>query len=84
MIVHQTSDRMAPFPGSVSPYDTKTLDRNRWVNPLPLADFLAVRGADKPAPAPVPVPPAAPGLGWKESIDAWARTVNPPYTGQKP
>ena len=80
VLIHQTSDRMAPFPGSVSPYDTKTLDRNRWVNPLPLADFLAVRGADIPKPKPTPKP--EPALGWKDSIDAWARTKG--YDGPKP
>ena len=36
----------------------------------------------QPTPAPVPEPPTAPGLGWKESIDAWARTKG--YDGPKP
>lgn len=39
--------------------------------------------ATQPTPAPVPVPPpTAPGPGWKDSIDAWARTKG--YDGPKP
>ena len=51
VIIHQTSDRIAPFPGSISPYDTKTLDRNRWVNPISLTDWLKTRNGQPPPPA---------------------------------
>ena len=84
VLIHQTSDRIAPFPGSISPYDTKTLDRNRWQNPIPLADWLAARGKPAPVLEPVPTPEPIPVTGWKESVTAWARTVKPPYTGPNP